>query len=80
MINYLEHSANMKMIRKVNKRRLFHASDTIKYRMDEDCWNTEYDMCKWLDKYTIGKWSVEFLKVGFELQQDAVIFKLSFTS
>jgi len=70
--------AEHKLIRKVNKRKIPFFHNDLKFHYDEDDWNTEYLMCVWLDKNTVGKWGVEFLRVAFELEQDAIIYRLRF--
>jgi len=64
------------LIKKVTEREIQFYHNDIKFYCTERIFNTEYDMCKWLDKYTTGKWGIEFLQLGFELEEDAIIFKL----
>jgi len=74
-MNIFEENA---LIRKVNKRRLPFFGKDLKFAYDEDDFNTEYQMCLWLDTNTVGKWGVEFLRIAFELEQDAIIYRLRF--
>ena len=66
------------LIRKVNKRKIHFFHDDLRFHFDEDDFNTEYLLCKWLDDNTTGKWGVEFLRIGFELEQDAIIYRLRY--
>ena len=74
----INHFNEVELCRKVNKRKVHFFSTDLKFHFDEDDWNTEYLMCKWLDLNTTGKWGVEFLRVAFELEQDAIIYRLRF--
>ena len=66
------------LIRKVNERKLWFFHEELKFFYAEENFDMEYQLCKWLDTYTIGKWGVEFLRIGFELEEDAVIYRLMF--
>jgi len=79
---FFESSSNQfkqaELCQEVSKRKIHFFSTELKFHYDEDDFNTEYKMCEWLDKNTTGKWGVEFLRIGFELEQDAIIYRLRF--
>ena len=74
----MNHFNEVELCSKVNKRKVHFFSTRLKFHYDEDDFNTEYKMCKWLDKNTTGKWGVEFLRIAFELEQDAIMYRLRF--
>lgn len=64
------------LIRKVFQRKV-HIKFT-KFIYPEGEFNTEFQLCKWLDDNTTGLWGIEFLKIGFANEADAIIYRLRF--
>ena len=68
----------LQVIMAVSKRRIPFHDDVLQFKYAEDYFYTEYSLCKWLDKFTTGRWGIEFLKIGFEKEQDAIIYNMRF--
>ena len=66
------------VIRKAYSRKTTYSGEKIKYKFDEVVFDSKYELAKWIIDDTTGLWALSFLKIGFELKADAVIYNLRF--